>query len=143
VRTAQADGVRLVCEDIGSPEPPQLIHRSNFATGLPLAAALAREASRLRLLRYHQRGYDPGAIEAPGWPTPTRSSRSHRMYWAPIDATSDDATAVLRADRREVLFDSRCGPGNRRQLRGMLSARLAVRTVTSSGPTASLSLKSG
>jgi pimeloyl-ACP methyl ester carboxylesterase len=35
-----------------------MIHGSNLATGLlPLAAALARQAPGLRLLRYHQRGY--------------------------------------------------------------------------------------
>jgi pimeloyl-ACP methyl ester carboxylesterase len=67
VRTAHVNGVRLAYETIGSGEPLLLIHGSNLATGLsPLTAALAREAPRLRLVRYHRRGMGGStAVDAP------------------------------------------------------------------------------
>jgi pimeloyl-ACP methyl ester carboxylesterase len=59
VKSADVNGVRLAYELIGTGKPLLLIHGSNLATGLaPLAAALARQAPWLRLLRYHRRGYD-------------------------------------------------------------------------------------
>jgi len=61
------NGVRLAYETIGSGEPLLLIHGSNLATGLsPLAAALAREAPRMRLVRYHRRGMGgSAAVDSP------------------------------------------------------------------------------
>ena len=54
--------------------------------------------------------------------------------------SASDADLRRARSHREVLFDSCCGRGNPRQLRGMSSAQSRVRRATSSGPTVSLSL---
>jgi pimeloyl-ACP methyl ester carboxylesterase len=54
----QVNGARLAYELSGTGELLMLIHGSNLATRLlPFAAALARHAPGLRLLRYHRPGY--------------------------------------------------------------------------------------